>query len=107
MDLRERDRLSRSVVTLVWQKLVVVAILFLLHNPRPNKPPTGLPPSFFLLFLLNAEQFIRVIPIGVLLQRHHVARHALQSGKSVGRDLLLGKRCCGTDGCCCGIVMIR
>ncbi|MPC87063.1 hypothetical protein E2C01_081912 [Portunus trituberculatus] len=46
--------------------------MFPLHNPRPNKLPTGLAPSLLLLFLVNVEQtihfkFIRVILIGILL----------------------------------------
>ncbi|MPC51456.1 hypothetical protein E2C01_045302 [Portunus trituberculatus] len=66
----------------VWHKLVAVAILFSLHNPRANKPPTGLPPSLPSSFVVGQ---CRAVLIGVLLRRHekgHVARYIQGEGEA-------------------------
>ncbi|MPC67526.1 hypothetical protein E2C01_061703 [Portunus trituberculatus] len=44
----------------VWQKLMIVAILFPLRNLRPNKSSTGFPPSLLLLLLVSVEQYSSV-----------------------------------------------
>ncbi|MPC27642.1 hypothetical protein E2C01_020817 [Portunus trituberculatus] len=83
----------------VWQKLVVVAILYCTIHDL-----TAFLPRFFLGCWSVSSSINHCLAKEVW--KGHVARHVLQ-GRDVGKAMLHGMRYCDVSGCCCVTVTAK